>query len=360
MPPSEPRQAHSSGGSDSRRFVTIRDVAADAGVGIATVSRALNNRGYVATEVRSRVIESAARLGYRPSERARSMRRMRSMSLGVLVPELVNPVYLEFLRGVEEVAQRHGYVTVIGNSCQDPEREAAILDRLVAERTDGIVVAGMSGGTRALRAVADRGIPVVPPPGSASRRLDEAWEAAEARATEDMARRLVDLGHRRVALVGANQPPGVETPSRYRRSRNGVIRRVLSAIGAEVVPVTLDRAELLPSAARAVGELGGRRDQPTAYISTTHLAASAVLYGLSAAGLAIPGDVSFVTYGDSDWAAAYRPALSVISHDIHAEAVQLTEMLLARIDGRAGMDPVRYEARFVERASCGPARLSSG
>lgn len=345
------------GGRGARRFVTIREVAKDAGVGIATVSRTLNNSGYVAEDVRRRVLDSAQRLGYQPSERARSMRNLRSMTLGVVLPELANPVFLEFLRGVEEVARGAGYLTVIGDSLRDPARETAILNRMIAERVDGIVVGAMVGDPRQFETVAAQGIAIVPPPGAIGRELDRAWKAAESAATEDMTRRLLDLGHRRVILVSADR--GQRPSSRHRRSRTDVIARVMAEAGADLDHVTLPRDYDMAAAARAMAGALARPDPATAYVAAAHPLAPAVLYGLKVAGASVPDDVSFVTYGDSDWAAAYRPGLSAISHDIHAEARQLTEMLLETIQHGDPRSRVTYEARFVERESCGPVPRAS-
>jgi DNA-binding LacI/PurR family transcriptional regulator len=335
--------------------VTIREVAKDAGVGIATVSRALNNSGYVADDARARIVASVERLGYRPSERARSLRSLRTRTLCVLMPELANPVYLEFLRGVEEVAHRNGYVTLIGNSHYEVARETAILERMMAERVDGLVVGTMVGDPRQLKPVAEQGIAIAPPRGPAGRKLDWAWDTAESAATEAMARRLLALGHREVALVSVDPGSGVSPPSRYRRSRSDVIARVVAEAGAALRLVVIPRGYELPDAARIVADTLGQASPASAYIASSHLIAPAVLYGLKAAGAGVPRDVSFVTYGDSDWAAAYRPALSAISHDIYGEGVQLAEMLLDVIQHGATRRTVSYQAHFIERESCGPA-----
>lgn len=350
-------EVDSGGGTNGARFATIRDVAAAAGVGIATVSRALNNQGYVAADARRRVLEAASRLGYQPSQRARSMRNSRTMALGVIVPELDNPVYLASLRGVEEAARRRGYVTIIANSAYDPELERAAIDRLVSERVDGILMLGrVVGGERALGQVRARGIPVIPEPGPATRRLDRAWAGTESAATAEMAAHLVGLGHRRVGLVYLRQA-GRVAAVRYRLSRTQVITQVLEAAGGGLVHLRVDRYDLMRGAAEAIADAARQADPPTAYVALSHLVAPAVLFGLASAGLELPADASFVTYGDSDWAVAFHPPLSVISHDVYAEAVQLTETLLSAVDGTPP-GQVEYQAQFIDRESCAapPAR----
>ncbi len=353
-------------GSDGRRlvprrqngFVTIRDVAADAGVSIATVSRALNNNGYVAGEVKKRVLASSSRLGFRPSERARSMRNLRTMTIGAILPELVNPVNLEFLRGIEEAANARGYVVLVATSQGSPDKEREILHRLVAERTDGVVLGTFVGGRRNFDVLAEHHIPVVPPPGPLSSALNAAWTLEESAATRQMAERLVDLGHRKVTLVSGHQTAGTRSPSYYRRSRYEVLRDVLGRAGVEFDVVMITRGVSETLAADEVASAVTAGSASTAWVAANHLVLSTLLIGLGTAGLNIPEDVSVVGYGDSPWATAYRPTLSVISHDTYGEALELTAMLLAAIDGEPPPSTgINYKARFVERQSTGPAPI---
>lgn len=351
-------------GSDERRlvprppreFVTIREVAADAGVGIATVSRAINDNGYVATDVKERVLASAKRMGFRPSERARSMRTSRTMTIGAIVSDLINPVHLEFLRGVEETANANGYIVLVATSQGSPEREREILNRMVAERTDGVVATTLIGGRRSLEIMAERRITLMPPPGPISKAFIASWMAEESAATQMMGQRLIELGHRRVAIVGIQRATGARHPGYYRRARFEVLRDLLEAAGVNVGSVNVAPESPHTRTAEEIVEVAMRRGAPTAWIAGSHLVLPTLLFGLAAAGLSIPEDVSVATYGDSSWAAAYRPPLSVISHDIYREARALTAMLLASINGEPlAAEGIDYRTRYIERGSTGPA-----
>lgn len=339
-----------------KSFITIRDVAADAGVSIATVSRAINDNGYVAADVKERILASCRRLGFRPSARARSMRGARSMTIGAVVSELVNQVNVEFLRGVEETANARGYVVMVATSQHSPEKEREILHRLVAERTDGVVLGTSVGGRGTLEILADHGIPVVPPPGQVATRLNATWMAEESAATRLMAERLVELGHRVVAVVEEHRTAGTHPPRYYRRARGDVLREVLEPAGVRLQHVILPAGPPGTHTAAVVQAAATTDEPPSAWIATSHLIFPALLMGLRDAGLSIPEDVSVVGYGDSLWAAAFRPPLSVISHDIYAEARALTSMLLASIDDEPPVEAVDYSTRFIERQSTGPAR----
>lgn len=335
-----------------KRVVTIRDVALDAGVAVVTVSRVLNNNGYASAEVRQLVEDAAARLNYRPSRRARSLRRAKSMTIATIVPELVNPVYLDFLRGVQRTAEEREYVVLIGETQRSADRESQLIKRLVDEGIDGVVL----GGPLALQNIEilrDSGIPTFPGDGPESRAYTAAWEAAEAEATRQMTSRLIELGHRRVALVVANSPAW---PGRlgYRRARTDVIRRELRRCNAELLTIPVGITDLLDAPCQKVFKLK-KTSRPTAFIAFSHPLAPRLLLALKHAGINVPDDASFVSYGDSEWAAAHQPALTVVRHDTFAEAAWFTERLLDGIDGinREAASPY-VEAKFVERESCAP------
>lgn len=334
-------------------------MAAHAGVSIATVSRILNQPEYVSS-AREEVVRAAAELAYLPSQRARGLRRSCTMTLGVLVPELANPVNLEFLRGVEQSAQSRGYVVLVSDSQRSAELERRILQRLFEERIDGLVVGGVVSARNALSLFVDNGIPIAPSPGTEAQSFNRAWERAEGEATRAMADRLLQLGHTSVALFLPALAADAGRPGRFRRSRISVLASKLHGAGASLEVVQVDPSDRKGSCREAVRRLLASKQQPTVFVAGSHVLAPALLMGIDAAGLRLPTDASFVTYGDSDWAVVHKPALSVVHHDVLAEARFLTDRLLDTIEGVPGrIDPPLVEAAFVERASTGQARLFS-
>lgn len=342
-----------SGANGRKPAATIRDVAEEAGVAIGTVSRVLNNSTHTSPEVRQLVAEAVARLEYHPSRRARSLRRARSMAIAAIVPELVNPVNIHFLRGVERTAQEREYVVLIGETHGSADQESRLVERLVEEGIDGVVLGGtLAQADRQL--LRDSAIPVVPGDDPASLAYTVEWETAEARATEQMVTRLVDLGHRRVAMVSVRSPAWT-TRWEYRRARGDVMRRVLRRAGGDPVRVPLAAANPAESCCERITELAGENHPPTAYVAMGHRVAPLMLLALKQACIRIPTDASIVSYGDSDWAAAYQPALSVVRHDTFAEAAWFTSQLLDFVEGVKNpiVLPV-VAAEFVERESCQP------
>ncbi len=343
------------GGREGRPArVTIVDVAREAGVGPSTVSKALND-GRGSAGVRRRVQDAADRLGYRPNQRARGLRRSESRSIGVLVPDLANPVYLPFLRVVEHAAQARGYVVLIADGQRSDAVEQAALERFFDQEVDGLLLGGPVTAD-SLRLYLDHGVPVVPSTSASEQDMARHWEQAEAPATREMAERLTELGHRRFVIV---RTPAGRQARRYRRSRLGALATVLDASGAELSSVVID-----PDVGREAGidalRTAVSKARPTAVVCATHLLAPWLLNALDDAHLRVPDDISVVVYGDSDWARAHRPPLSVVCHDTYAEGHDLAAALLDAIGG--GPEPGRgsVEARFVERGTCAPARVTAG
>lgn len=338
---------------NGRPVVTIRDVALDAGVSVATVSRVLNNSGYVSAAIRPVVEEAAARLNYRPSRRAQSLRRAKSMTIAAVVPELVNPVYVDFLRGVQRAAQEREYVVVIGETRLSAGANSQLIKRIIDEGVDGVVLGGPLE-PKIAQLLRDSGIPTFPGDDPDSNAYAAAWESAETEATRQMTLRLLELGHRRVALV---VPRGPAWPGSlgYRKARTDTIRRELARLNCELVTIGVKAEDQAEACTQRLLELASTPDPATAFVVFNHSLTPPFLLALKQTGAHIPQEASVVAYGDSAWAAAYQPALSVIRHDTAAEASWYTRRLIDRIEmipGNAGAPTI--EARFVERESCAP------
>lgn len=131
-------------------MASIKDVAKLAGVSVMTASRVMNGNGSVTPEFRERVRDAAARLDYRPNLTARSLRSSRTRLLGLLVPDIENPTFAALAKYVEEEAEKRGYNVVLGNTWENASREAEYYEIMLARRTDGILVAPVSGENGAL------------------------------------------------------------------------------------------------------------------------------------------------------------------------------------------------------------------
>jgi DNA-binding LacI/PurR family transcriptional regulator len=273
---------------------TIRDVAREAGVGVGTVSRVLSGHPRVAPATRTRVEAAVRRLGYRPSSAARALARGQSHTLEVVVPLITRHGYVELLRGIEDGLAETDYALVIRTIERPAARERAFADLGHTSRADGVIFVSLAPPddvidrlrqARVPMVLVDREHPAVP--GVA---VDHA--AAAAMAT----RHLIELGHRRIALV--DHPAGGLTPGAPDDRGRG-FQEALAGAGLAARPEYLLATELSPEGGMAALEtLLALPEPPTATLVGSDTQAVGVLEGARRRGHRVPRDLAVVGYGD--------------------------------------------------------------
>src|SRR6266702_1711866 len=273
--------------------VTLKDVAALAGVHPATASRALNpeTRLLVSGETAERVLAAADSLGYRPNTVARSLRTRRSHTVGVLIPDLTNPLFPPIVRGIEDRLAADGYVALIGNTDSDDERERLVFERMRARHVDGFVCATAHLSSPLLAEAASAGIPVVLVNRYAKGYGFPAVSVDNERGIGLAVSHLVSLGHRRIAHIAG--PQDVSTGLlRYRGFTDA-----MAAHGLAVDPA------LVAHAAAYSLEEGDRLSPPLTSVSFPHYqvgteAGRLMLELIAATGQhgAVPGDHAEILY----------------------------------------------------------------
>ncbi len=300
----------------------------------------LAGRPNVSDTARRSVLAAAERLHYRPNAMARGLRAGRSASIGVLISDLGNPVFMPFLKGVEHLAGIHDLSVLIADGQRSGAAELRAVESFAGRRIEALIVAGPLRNPASLEAVRATGLPVL-----TERDFDTDRHADEAVALRAACDALADAGHRRVALCGRRRGAGAR--------RRGVLRRSLEARGVEVEELEVPEASIDETARRL------RATSATALFSTSHPLTPDLLAGLVAAEMRIPGDVSVITVGDSPWAAAYNPPLAVVRRDVEAEGQAAVARVVALL-GRTGVPEVAVApAVFVPRRSLGPPRPHS-
>ena len=207
---------------------TMRDVAARAGVSVATVSRALAGSSLVGADVRQRVKEATEELGYVANRLPANLRAKGVRILALVVGNIRNGYFSDLIDGSVEAARVAGFPLIFGDSDEDPERESEILEELAAERVAGVLLASAAGSTKGLRRLLDLGIPVVAVdrrlPGLPVDTVTIDGELGEYGAVQH----LIGLGHRRIAMMGGPDPSEHDRGPRARlstRSRTQALRR---------------------------------------------------------------------------------------------------------------------------------------
>ena len=315
--------------------MTLRDVAEQAGVSVATVSRALSRPEMVSDEARDRIQEISLQLGYRPSHEARGVAPGSAGALGVIVPDLLNPFYPALLKGAQARAREHGVHLLLADAEEAPDGELPLVQTL-APQVDGILLCSSRMSESDLEAAA--GLTRLCLVNRHHRDLAAvSFDALSG--VRSAARHLAALGHRRIGYVGG---------PRASRSE-GERRDALGQVGAELSVEIVDVGHFRPSI-----QGGGSAAEPLllhelgAALVYNDVMALGLISGLRALGFSVPEDISVVGWDDIEYAVVSSPALSTVRVPRHRIGALGIDALVAP-DGTVTQQ--RLETRFVPRDS---------
>lgn len=323
-------------------MATMRDVAARAGVSAKTVSRVFNDDPHVLPETRDRVEQIMRELNYVPNILATTFRAGKTSSIGVAVPDIVDPFFAAIARAVDGVARGRGVATLLTNLGDDPERERGILESLLSRRLAGLIVAPIGIDHSWLKRWKDS-TPLVfvdrAPIGLSADTFVDNDEAGGYLAT----RHLIGHGHRRIAFVGDTLHLSTEI------NRLAGHRRALAEAGIEsdddlVSANVKDR----DSTEAAVARLLALEDRPTAVFSSNARSSMLLVHALP------EGELAMVGFGDFPMADLLRPALTVIDQDPDELGRIAAQRVFERVDRpkRRLKRTNVLDVDLIERESC--------
>jgi LacI family transcriptional regulator len=330
--------------------VTLRDVAVRAGVHPATASRALNpeTRILVSEDTARRVLDAAAELGYHPNPVARSLRTRRSHTVGVLIPDLNNPLFPPIVRGLEDRLAAAGYVALIGNTDSDDERERMVFEQMRARHVDGLVLATARLHHPLLAEAARAEMPVV-----LINRLAQDYSFPSVSVDNERGVRmavdhLAALGHRRIAHIAGPQEMSTGL-SRYR----GFVTAMESArLPIDDDLIVFAKAFTVEEGLRCGRLLLERGTGCTAIAAGNDMLAVGCYAALDDAGLTCPDDISVVGFNDMPFIDRLRPPLTTIRFPHYQVGTEAAQLLLERIAEHAGPVKILYLApELVVRGS---------
>ena len=332
------------------RPATLRDVAAAARVHPATASRALNpeTRLLVSEDTARRVTAAAAKLGYRPNPVARSLRTRRSHTVGVLIPDLNNPLFPPIVRGLEDKLAAAGYVALIGNTDADASRERLIFEQMRARHVDGFVLATATLHDRLLAEVAAADLPVV-----LMNRLSQDYSFPAVSVDNEQGARmavshLARLGHTRIAHIAGPQEASTGV-SRLRGFREGMASHGL-AVKEDLIAYA--GRYTVEDGTRCAGELLAVPAGFTAVAAANDMLAVGCYAALDEAGLQCPDDISVIGFNDMPFIDRLRPPLTTVRFPHYQLGTEAAQLLLERIGERDGPVKILYLApELVVRGS---------
>ena len=331
---------------------TIHDVARRARVSSATVSHVINNSRYVTPQTRRRVLDAIETLQYRQNAVARSLRRNRTGTVGLMISDISNPYFSDLVRGVEDAVydREDNCNLILCNTDENPKKERLSIEMLLEKRVDGLILAPVGGNFKLLQELVDNEFPLVMvdrflPEVSADTVVVNNREAAFA-----LTDHLVRLGHRRIAVVMA------ELAASSIEDRVAGYRDAHDKAGIALDPNLLVHSSSdIDSAQRAGAALLSSKLALSAVFCTNNFMTLGMVRALNQLGMRCPEDVAIVGFDDFHLADAFRPPLTVAAQPAYKIGQEAAKLLFNRVSRKESRPCIKttLEVSLLFRESCG-------
>jgi LacI family transcriptional regulator len=330
---------------------TIRDVAERAGVATMTVSRVINDSGYVSDETRAKVEAAIAELGYVPNMLGPSLRFNQTFTLALVLADITNPFWTTIARGVEDAAQANGFSVILCNTDESAEKQEQYLTMLLKRRIDGILLSPVCSAPEPVELIQKHGTEVVV--------LDRTVPGVEVDVVRgdsiggayQLTHHLLELRHRHVVILTG--PRDVSTSS----ERVQGYQRAMAEAGLEGSAESILWGNYTGSSGYEMANLAlAAKPRPTALIAANNVIAIGALRAIRDAKLRVPKDISIVAFDDIPEAINADPFLTVAVQPAYQIGYQATRLLLNRLDRDEPEEPVHIllPTELVVRRSSGP------
>jgi len=328
---------------------SITKIAKMANVSIATVSRVINNTGYVKKETRERVLKVVQELSYQPNAVARSLKKGKTSLIGFIVPDISNSFFTALAKGIEGVISKEGFNLILCNSENNVEKELAYIQALSEKRVEGIILApiGKYEDYRTLSSYKKLPIVLVDnyPLG-----LDlDVVITDNIKGAYLLTKYLIELGHTRIGIITGplNQLTGIGRLLGYKRA--------LEELNVKIQEDLIQEGDFkFVSGYNLTKKLLSLKPTPTAIFAANNLMSIGAMVAIKEVGLNIPEDISLVAFDDIDLLPLVNPPITVMSQPTEKIGAIAAELILKRIKGekRGKQEKIILESKFIERASC--------
>ncbi len=307
--------------------VTIYDVAREANVSMATVSRVVNNNPNVKPQTRKKVFEAIEKLGYRPNAVARGLASKKTTTVGVVIPDISNSIFAEVARGIEDIANMYRYNIILCNADKKKEKEIRVINTLFEKQVDGMLFMGGSVTEEHMRAFQTSSVPVVLCGTKDVELFMPSVDIDHERAAYDAVQVLIAEGHTRIAMISGD----LQDPNNGFARYEGYKKALQSAnikLQDEYVRIGNYHYE---SGIDAVMYFLNLANRPTAIFSATDEMAIGAIHALQDQGIAIPQQFSVISVDNIRMASMVRPLLTTVAqpmYDIGAVSMRLLTKLM--------------------------------
>lgn len=332
-----------------KKAPTLQDVATEAGVSTATVSRCLNTPDVVVEATRQRVLEAVEALGYAPNFSARSLVAKRTLTIGAVIPTIENAIFAEGIQAVQEVLQAEGYMLLVASTGYDPEAEADAIRTLAARGADALLLIGMDRDESTYEFLATQSIPAVvawthdPQGPLPSVGFDNAA------AMRELTRYAVSLGHTRIGIIS-----GWTDGNDRARGRVAGVRSALSEANLETAEI-IETDYGIAEGGDAFEALVKKSPDITLVLCGNDVLAAGAIRRAHEMGLNIPGDLSITGFDDIGLAGLVSPAITTVRVPHREMGEAAARALLALVAGHP-VEGRSLSTRLVLRESLGPPR----
>ena len=318
--------------ANGKRRISLKDLAQELGVSIATVSRALRSSPEIGQEMQQRVKELARRLNYRPNPFAQSLRKEAPRVIGVVVPNLVTHYYAAVLDGIEEEAAKSGYSIISANTHEQSDAEVKAIDNFIGLHVEGIIACLSQNTTdySHFEEIANMGIPLV---FFGRTCLSDRFSSVTANGDEaayQATQHLIDTGSRRIAFIGG--PNHLDMVKRRKHGYLEALRENRIPIDRTLVACEkIDYQWALDTTTRLLNLPVGER--PDAILAFNDIITFAAFTAIKQQGLSIPEDVALIGFTDDVHAQYVTPRMSAIEDQSHQMGKTACQLLLKSISG---------------------------
>jgi LacI family transcriptional regulator len=335
--------------------VKIEDVARQAAVSAATVSRVLNHPEIVRPELRDKVTRAIAALSYTRDSAARALKSGRMRTIGAIVPTLGLAIFADGVEALQNRLSEGGYTLFVANSQYDQRRELQEMQSLIERGIDGIVLVGGSHAPELRALVQQAGVPVITTYVSKAQGGMPAIGIDNQRATRELTQYLIKLGHSRFGTI-ANVPPSNDRS----RARLDGIQKALAEAGIHLKATQIIRADFsLAQGRSALRQLMSDHPDTTAVICTTDTLAIGAIAEARKLGLKVPQRLSITGFDDVELSSQIDPPLTTISVPAGEIGRGAADYLINAIAGIPIPKAVQLPYRLIVRASTAPPRTAS-
>ncbi|MCM3746191.1 catabolite control protein A [Paenibacillus pasadenensis] len=309
--------------------VTIYDVAREAGVSMATVSRVVNNNPNVKPQTRKKVYEAIERLGYRPNAVARGLASKKTTTVGVVIPDISNSNFAEVARGIEDIANMYHYNIILCNADKRKDKEIRVINTLLEKQVDGLLFMGGAVTEEHIQAFKTANVPVVLCATTDEDNKIPSVDINHEEAAYDAVKTLLAQGHTDIAMISGT----LQDPSNGYARYQGY-KRALEEAG---IPESEDFVRVgnyrYESGVEAMNHFLSLDKHPTAVFSATDEMAIGAIHAIQDKGLRVPEDISVISVDNSRMASMVRPQLSAVAqpmYDIGAVSMRLLTKLMKK------------------------------